>query len=231
MSTTAHPQVQRVSHGSNLYLLDGGADGVILIDTGMPGAQRPLNRALSALGKRITDIKHILVTHADMDHIGSLASLKDVTGATVYASEPSKAHIENHTVPAHIPVYLKPFLWPMMPFIKTTTVDVTVQPGTPLDIAGGIVPLATPGHTPDHVAYQWTDGDMIFVGDLFFRIGKLSLTPGVLAWSTSAGRKSASTVLDLGPQHLMVGHGNPLDTKAPADMDEINALKTWLTAP
>lgn len=230
MPKTAHPQVQRLAHPSNLYLIESTEDGLILIDAAMPGALKPLRKAVAALGKSMSDIQHILVTHADVDHIGSLAGIKDATGATVYAGVASKGHIENHTNPPHVPVFMKPFFWPIMPFVKPTQVDVTVQAGDTLPLAGGIVPFATPGHTADHFAYYWTEGNVLFAGDLFFRIGKLGLTPGVLAWDNQASAQSAAEVLALKPRHLMLGHGTPLDTDQAKDAAEVEGLLAALHA-
>jgi glyoxylase-like metal-dependent hydrolase (beta-lactamase superfamily II) len=67
----------------NIYLLDS-PDGCALIDTGVSGSVGAVLRALHALGKQPGDVRHIIVTHAHPDHIGSLAPLKKITGAEVY---------------------------------------------------------------------------------------------------------------------------------------------------
>jgi glyoxylase-like metal-dependent hydrolase (beta-lactamase superfamily II) len=225
MPGTAHPKIHRVSFASNLYLIDSDDAGLILIDAGMPGARKPVRSALRALSKQLSDIQHILVTHADPDHIGSLAGIKAESGATVYAGQQAKGHVENHTLPPHVPPLMKPFLWPIMPFIKTTTVEVVVETGTRLDLAGGIVCIATPGHSPDHFAYYWEPERALFAGDLFFRLGKLGLTPGVMAWDTAASKASAAEVLGLEPRFIFTGHGSPLDTINDADAAEVAALQ------
>jgi glyoxylase-like metal-dependent hydrolase (beta-lactamase superfamily II) len=65
------------------FLLDS-PDGCALIDTGVSGSAAAILRALHALGKQPTDVRHILLTHAHPDHIGSLAALKKVTAAEAY---------------------------------------------------------------------------------------------------------------------------------------------------
>src|ERR1700722_20455718 len=67
----------------NTFLLDS-PDGCALIDTGVSGSAAAILRALHALGKQPTDVRHILLTHAHPDHIGSLAALKKVTAAEAY---------------------------------------------------------------------------------------------------------------------------------------------------
>ena len=68
----------------NEYVLET-ADGDVLIDTGFPGSTDKILSALKMIGKTPQDIKHILLTHAHPDHIGSAAALKQATGASVYA--------------------------------------------------------------------------------------------------------------------------------------------------
>ena len=67
----------------NAWLID--RDGLTLVDTGVPGSADKIVAAIRQLGKQPSDVRHILVTHAHPDHIGSLAVLKQATGARVYA--------------------------------------------------------------------------------------------------------------------------------------------------
>src|ERR1700693_468273 len=67
----------------NTFLLEA-SDGCALIDTGLPGSAPKILQAIQELGKTPTDIRHILLTHARPDHIGSFAALKKATGAEAY---------------------------------------------------------------------------------------------------------------------------------------------------
>jgi glyoxylase-like metal-dependent hydrolase (beta-lactamase superfamily II) len=59
----------------NTFLLDS-PDGCALIDTGVSGSAAGILRALYELDKQPRDLRHIILTHAHPDHIGSLAALK-----------------------------------------------------------------------------------------------------------------------------------------------------------
>src|SRR5258708_39335570 len=67
----------------NTFLLDS-PDGCALIDTGVSGSAAAILRGLHALGKQPKDVRHIVLTHAHPDHIGSLTVLKKITAAQVY---------------------------------------------------------------------------------------------------------------------------------------------------
>jgi glyoxylase-like metal-dependent hydrolase (beta-lactamase superfamily II) len=56
---------------------------VILIDTGRPGQGKNIIRELAGLGVKVEDIRHILLTHHDGDHTGSVAYLQRASAAKV----------------------------------------------------------------------------------------------------------------------------------------------------
>ena len=70
---------------ANPYLLID-PDGLTLIDAGLPGSHKKILRYMAGLGYAPGDLKRILITHADYDHVGGLARSKKATGARVYAS-------------------------------------------------------------------------------------------------------------------------------------------------
>src|ERR1043166_7403250 len=63
------------------------ADRVTLIDVGLPGSEQEIFATLASLGRRPEDVKLVLITHADGDHIGALAAIVEASGAKVYAPE------------------------------------------------------------------------------------------------------------------------------------------------
>ena len=61
------------------------AEGCILVDTGLPGSERKIGKALNKLGMTFSDIILIIVTHAHVDHAGSAARLRELSGAPILA--------------------------------------------------------------------------------------------------------------------------------------------------
>jgi glyoxylase-like metal-dependent hydrolase (beta-lactamase superfamily II) len=62
------------------YLIET-PDGLFLVDCGMPGHEKTILRAMQRLGRQ--DLKLIFITHAHVDHAGSAAALKRLTGVQV----------------------------------------------------------------------------------------------------------------------------------------------------
>lgn len=69
--------------GVNVFLVEEPS-GLTLVDAGFPGKAQIVLEAVRALGRAPSDVKHIVLTHAHPDHIGSLAALKRATGAQTY---------------------------------------------------------------------------------------------------------------------------------------------------
>src|SRR5690606_38384548 len=70
------------TYGLCVYLITTPA-GHILIDGGMPGSGPLIQRSIEASGFKPTDVKILLTTQAHMDHVGTLAHMKQVTGGRV----------------------------------------------------------------------------------------------------------------------------------------------------
>src|SRR5258705_3451607 len=50
----------------------------------MPDSTEKVVAAIESTGRKVTDLKHIIVTHCHADHAGSVAALKRMSGARVY---------------------------------------------------------------------------------------------------------------------------------------------------
>ncbi|GGW70662.1 MBL fold metallo-hydrolase [Streptomyces lucensis JCM 4490] len=103
---TVQPGVHRVPlplpndglHAVNVYLLEGLADdgGLVMIDGGwaVPEARKALEEALTAIGRDLGDISHILVTHIHRDHYTQAVELRRLLGARVYLGAGERPGLE-----------------------------------------------------------------------------------------------------------------------------------------
>lgn len=70
------------TRGLGIYLIATPA-GHILLNGGLPGTAPLIETSIRKLGYKTEDIKILLVSHAHMDHVGTLEELKNLTGAQV----------------------------------------------------------------------------------------------------------------------------------------------------
>lgn len=217
----------QITRGANIFILEDNAT-LTIIDAGFPGATQQLLRALEQLGHQPSAVKHILVTHADIDHVGSLAGFAQATGAQVYAGMESKPHIEDVTSPEHLPKFALPFFTPIQKLVqKPATVDYVFHDNEVLDIAGGLRVLHCPGHTPDNYCFYWDAQNVLFAPDLLNRMnGQLIMTQPTISWDSDAAKASVQRVLALAPSIICVGHGAALS--GAALQHEVGALRAQL---
>ena len=76
-----------------VYIIE--AEFLYLIDSGVFGCEKQIIDYLDTIGRDISEIKGIFLTHAHPDHIGSAAWFQENTGCKIYASEGEKRWIED----------------------------------------------------------------------------------------------------------------------------------------
>ncbi|WP_366290005.1 MBL fold metallo-hydrolase [Paenibacillus sp. AN1007] len=149
-------------------------DGYTLVDTGMIGQFAELQSALKQLDVTLADIKRVILTHQDIDHIGNLGALLDaIPGLEVWAHA------------AEIP-----YLTGAQPLIKFTPERRALLPAPVLDLAdqllmqlpeinisriladrdilplqGGTQVIHTPGHTPGHLCLYFGEQQFLLAAD------------------------------------------------------------------
>lgn len=69
------------SFSVNLSLVMDVAMGATLVDTGVPGQEEAITVAMANAGIGIGDVRRIILTHHDLDHVGSLHALVQASGA------------------------------------------------------------------------------------------------------------------------------------------------------
>jgi metallo-beta-lactamase class B len=81
------------SYDLSTYLITT-PEGNILINTGIGDTAQQIKKSVEALGFKLSDTKILTATHGHYDHVGGLAALKRMTGATVMISEPDRELLE-----------------------------------------------------------------------------------------------------------------------------------------
>lgn len=142
-----------------VYILE--AESLYLIDSGVYGSEIKIIDFLDTIGRSISEIRGIFLTHAHPDHIGSAEWFQEHTGCKIYASEGEKNWIED--------IDLQFSERPIPNFYnlagKSSKVDVVVKDGDEIQLDGGVVikVIRTAGHSCDELSYLV--GDCLFIGD------------------------------------------------------------------
>jgi glyoxylase-like metal-dependent hydrolase (beta-lactamase superfamily II) len=205
------------------FLLDDGTD-LTLIDTLFDtDAGRVLDR-ISAIGKSVEDLKHIVLTHAHRSHLGGLATLKNLSGATVY-SHAWEADIVagERTAQPVTPVPMRPLrtYWRVY-YLQLGAalgrgkhppcpVDATLDEG---DTVGPVTVLHTPGHTPGHLAFWWPERGVLFAGDAIATYPEFSQGWPAFNLNPTQHQVSLRCMAELDAEVAAVGHGEPITAGA-----------------
>lgn len=162
-------------------------DAWVLVDTGMPGSAPAIRELTKQEGTGGLPLKTILLTHQDIDHIGGLPDFQAAEAPTVYAHPDDEGAI-NGTQPMlkMTPERMAGFLQQMTESVRIQfeqaylhptrpNVDRRFADGETLPIAGGLVVIHTPGHTPGHVSLYHRPSKTLIAGDaMVARDGRLA---------------------------------------------------------
>ncbi|MEA3024920.1 MAG: hypothetical protein QOF91_205, partial [Alphaproteobacteria bacterium] len=145
--------------GTVSYIVGSGK--VAIID---PGPDDPAHGAALLDAVRGETVTHIFVTHTHRDHSPGVPALKAATGALVLAEGPHRAARPLHVGDG--------------PRLESSN-DTDFEPDRALadgEVVRGagwtLEAVTTPGHTANHMAYAFTENNVLFSGD------------HVMAWST-----------------------------------------------
>jgi metallo-beta-lactamase class B len=131
-----------------------GDQGNVLIDGGTEEDADLIAGNIRALGFKVEDIKYILMSHEHFDHVGGIAKLQRLSGATLVTSAPAAKAFASGT-----PTPDDPQSGINKPFPPASVGRVIGDNG---EIRLGnlmLTAIATPGHTPGALSWRWVSCD------------------------------------------------------------------------
>src|SRR5215208_7679105 len=152
----------------NLTLIVDEHNDNTLVDAGLPDQMEAISAALVEAGVGVRDLRRIIFTHQDLDHVGSGAALVRQSGATVLAHPADSPHIEGSLRPLKFtPEMLeqRPQMREVLERLEPVGVDEHLTDGDRLDLAGGTRVIFTPGHTPGHLSLYLERPKVLVAGD------------------------------------------------------------------
>jgi metallo-beta-lactamase class B len=132
-------------------ILIASAAGHILIDGATEAGAEVIAANIETLGFSLRDVKLLLQSHEHFDHVAGLAQLQQLSGARLLASPEAAPVLSSGVVAAADPQagMHKPF--------PAARVDGLVTAGKVVTQGKlSLMPVATPGHTPGALTWQWT---------------------------------------------------------------------------
>ena len=189
-------QVDDVTGGPSIIL---GENFISLIDTGIPKSEGKIFSLIESLGRKPSDLKHILITHSDGDHIGSLHALVQATGAKVYAQRDETDVIQGKRKSRGGQKIRKP--------VQVTQV---VKDGDVLAIHGGIKVVESFGHTTGHVVYLLLNENLLLAGDCLNNVNGLAGSMPQYTANMQQSKETVKKLATLAPESIVFGHGPPI---------------------
>ena len=207
------------THPLNLSLILDQANGPTLVDAGLPGQETLIEAALAEAGVAVRDLRRIIITHQDMDHVGSLHALVEASGARVLAHTVEIPYIDGHLRPLKVPspemLAQRPELAALRGRYKPTPVDEPLEDGAHLDLAGGVRIVFTPGHTPGHMSLYLERTRTLIAGDaLTAEEGQLHGPSPRPTLDMAEARRSVRKLAQLAVQTIVCYHSGVVSENA-----------------
>jgi glyoxylase-like metal-dependent hydrolase (beta-lactamase superfamily II) len=152
---------------------------VILVDTGIPGQLDAIRAEMESVGVPFEKLTKVILTHQDVDHIGSLPEILKVADhkIEVLAHAEDKPYIEGDKPLIKVnPERIAKMVESLPPEEQqkvqaiygaslNSKIDRTVEDGEVLPYSGGITVIFTPGHTPGHISLYHQASKTLITGD------------------------------------------------------------------
>lgn len=222
------PSLHRIGNDLVASYLIVAPEGITLVDAGLPGMYTDLRRELETLGRALDDIRGVVLTHGDSDHIGFAERLRREKGVPVFvhAADADRARGGDKPKNPVGPMRLGPLLSfaafgirkGMRPQWLTEVRE--IGDGETLDLPGSPRIVGMPGHSPGSVAVFSPTVRAVFVGDALTTrhvlTGHTGPGPAPFTDDPAEALSSLDRIAGLDATWVLPGHG-PAFRGSPAE--------------
>jgi len=226
------------ANASTIYpaLLWDEREGATLVDAGVPGSHVPIGEHLARLGLGWKDVRRLIITHQDIDHIGGAEAVVKASNAEVWAHVDDVPYIQGEKPllkmdPARVEAMVKSLpadqrdrvreLFSHPPKVRVSR---TLNDGERVPLRGGVLVIHTPGHTPGHLCLFLEADRLLVSGDA------LRVVDGVLEGPSPTATAdmplaiaSVRKLLELPIDRVLCYHGGPSQPGATERLRQIVA--------
>ena len=203
------------------YLIDL-PEGITLVDAGLPGHWHDLQRELAVIGRPLSDIRGLVLTHGDSDHIGFAERLRRESGVPVFIHGADAHRVRTGEKPKTPmgPARLGPTLGFLAYGLRKSALRThhvaevsEVANGDVLDLPGAPVVVGLPGHSPGSIAVHVPAVGAVFVGDALTTrhvlTGEEGAQPAPFTDEPTEALASLDRLAALDAEWVLPGHGAP----------------------
>ncbi len=206
-------RIQGIAFSS--YLLET-PDALFLVDSGFLWFDGLVRRKIRAIGRRLEDLRLVVLTHPHLDHIGAVPALRRRAAFEIVAHPRARAILagggkafspsrQSWTKAVEL------LATTAFPFMILDGIEPTLElpDGARLDDHGlSATILHTPGHSDSCISLVHDDGTA-FVGDLMIGAGHMTtrVSPPAMAADPRGSIRSMRKLLDAGARRVMPAHG------------------------
>jgi glyoxylase-like metal-dependent hydrolase (beta-lactamase superfamily II) len=219
----------------NWYLVEDEGE-ITIVDAGDRDHWRMLGPALESLGVDPGKVTAVVLTHADVDHIGFAEQARRELGAHVYLHEDAAPYAEGkeRTREGRLWRYVRHpealrlaarFAMPGRQTGAPVRESSKFRDGDVLEVPGRPRVIHTPGHAPGHSSFLFEDRGVLVSGDALItwspltgRRGPQIMSSG-LNHDTDEAMRSLDRLEGVEADTLLPGHGEPWHGKLAAALE------------
>lgn len=209
---------------------------VVLVDCGYPGFMPLMEAAMQLHQLSLNQLTGIIITHADIDHVGSLYEIKEAyPDVKVYSSAIEAAQVDGRekssrllqaeamleTLPEDKQAGALQFI-SMLRSVQPVPVNAVLKPEEEIPFLPGVQVIAMPGHTPGHISLYVKENKTLIAADaVVVENGELEIANPQFTLDMEAAIESLRKMAILDIEKLICYHGGVFDKDIKAQLRKL----------